>query len=487
MKNLILNSDYKVTLHNDIVNATFLDTLTITEQKLIYCILSNIEPPKFEIIDGKREIKNRVNIIEPFMVSLKDLGAFIGVKEPDYRGFKDFCKGLMKKIIGIEKSDGSFKYIQWICESEYIAGTGILKIEISPKLYPYILNLEDHFTSVSLASLMEFKSKYSSRLYCLLKKWSNLGKYTININDLKSILGVPVVSENNGIKIFKLESYGHFKDRALEKAVKEINKYTELRVDYEESKFGRKVAAITFNIKCSKTVQKHVEKTFENKETNSPAELENTYGDDFKSHFDIRERKAYDKATQKITYFNGRERIKLILLNRNALKYGDKFCYQLEEELLKVEGIPSFSNRISEELYYLFNYAGLSKGINYPEKFIVKKTKELINRLENGEEKASFHDFLKDPNIKIENVPNWYFEGENPPYKDPSKIENENKNRGLTYNGEVISHFTLTDFKRVQVLLNLEAPISDDEKKEYNRLVKLYGKNKIESENHFEN
>lgn len=483
MKNLILNNDYKVTLHNDLVTATFLDTLTITEQKLIYCILSNIEPPEFEIGEnGKRKIKNRINSIEPFLVTLKDLASFIGVKEIKYQAFKDLCKGLMKKIIGIEKSDGSFKYIQWVYESEYIAGLGMLKIEISPKLYPYVLNLENHFTSVSFSALMQFKSKYSARLYCLLKKWQKVGEFTIQVDALKSILGVPVVSEKNGIKVFKLQSYGHFKDRALEKAVEEINKYTELKVDYEESKIGRKVAAITFNI-SSKTVQKDVVKPLENKVTNLPSKTAKTYGDDFISHFDIKERKAYDKETQKVTYFNGRERIKLILLNRNALKYGNEFCEELEEELLKIEGIPSFKNRISEELYYLFNYVEQSKGINYPNKFIVKKTKELINLIEDGQEKASFRDFLKDPSVKIENVPNWYFEGEKP-LSDKQKT-NENNNNYLTYNGEKISHFTMTDLKRVQVSIKLDSPISEEEKNEYKRIVKLYNLKEIESENHF--
>ena len=46
-----------------------------------------------------------------------------------------------------------------------------------------------------------------------------------------------------------MESYSSFNQKVLSRAVKDINKFTDLEVSFDEHKKGRKIDAITFKIK----------------------------------------------------------------------------------------------------------------------------------------------------------------------------------------------------------------------------------------------
>src|SRR5699024_12225050 len=127
----------------------------------------------------------------------------------------------------------------------YIKSEGTIEIEIAPRLYPYLINLENNFTKTRLEVILSFNSLYSSRLYHLLKKWSKLTKWTVELDELKHLICVLTTIDKNDAKVFKLTRYNHFKTRALEKALNEINKYSELEVTFDENKKGRKITAIT--------------------------------------------------------------------------------------------------------------------------------------------------------------------------------------------------------------------------------------------------
>lgn len=250
MNEVKLSKDFLVTLHNDLVQARFSDSLTINEQKILFAVLSNIEPPQFDINEeGKRVIKEPVKEIEPFKVPIKEFTEWLGFKDPNYAAFKNTVKKLMKKLIEIQQPDGSWEVFQWVTKSSYIAKEGIAEIKLSPELYPYLLNLEKNFTTTKLNILLSFKSVYSSRLYQLIKKWEKIGSWKVEVDELKNLLGVPILKEVNGEKVFRLAQYGHFKKRALDVALKEINEYSEFDVTMNEHKTVRKITSLSFDIK----------------------------------------------------------------------------------------------------------------------------------------------------------------------------------------------------------------------------------------------
>lgn len=470
MNEIKLNKDFLVTLHNDLVQARFSDSLTMNEQKILFAVLSNIEPPEFDIDnDGKRVIKKPIKEIEPYRVPIKDFTEWLGFKDPNYVAFKNTVKKLMKKLIEIQQPDGSWELFQWVTKSTYIAKEGIAEIKVSPELYPYLLNLEKNFTTTKLNVLLSFKSIYSSRLYQLMKKWEKIGSWKVEVEELKNLLGVPILKEVNGEKVFRLAQYGHFKQRALDVALKEVNAHSEFNVTMTEHKTGRKITALSFKIKKKKNIVKTVNESAleappeeddgerygsEGKE-NKGSEM---YAESFKMAYRVEDRKYYDRVTGKAVLFDDEERVKAIILNNTFEAIGTDACYAIEELLLKVINKPSFN--ISQEVHFLFDYTKSAETIKKPDAFIISKLKQLVEIVLKGNTNIKVKDLIniKD-NKRIDLLPDWWFDGER------SKREIERKKQIAFELGRLgDSKITLQDAEFLDLMISVKGlSDADDE------------------------
>src|SRR5699024_7349199 len=368
MNEMKFNKNFIVTLHNDLIQARFTDTLSSVEQKILYTVLSNVEPPKEKIINGERVLE-KVEEISNFKVPIKEFTEFLGIKDPNYSYFKANIKQLMKKVIEIEQPDGSWKLFQWVTYADYIKSEGTIEIEIAPRLYPYLINLENNFTKTRLEVILSFNSLYSSRLYQLLKKWSKLTKWTVELDELKHLIGVPTTIDKNGAKVFKLTRYNHFKTRALEKALNEINKYSELEVTFDENKKGRKITAITFYIKNKKTNKKIKEVETPKKEKSQEKKY---YGEDFIKNYtwDSGNKTFIDKNNQSVK-FDGRERAKAILIYNNMENMNTTSLYKIEQLLVDIMEFKNYD--LVSEVNALFTYTKNESSIKSNEAFIISK------------------------------------------------------------------------------------------------------------------
>ncbi|MFH4090209.1 RepB family plasmid replication initiator protein, partial [Acinetobacter baumannii] len=90
---------------------------------------------------------------------------------------------------------------------------------------PLITNLEKHFTSYELEQVSSLTSVYAIRLYELLIAWRSTGKVTmVELEELRLKLGI----EPNEYK-----RMGQFKEKVLHLAIDQINKYTDIKAEYE--------------------------------------------------------------------------------------------------------------------------------------------------------------------------------------------------------------------------------------------------------------
>jgi plasmid replication initiation protein len=98
------------------------------------------------------------------------------------------------------------------------------------------------------------RSKYALRLYGWAKKYVKDGTASISLEDLRGILDLQSVKDADGNVIHEapLPVWANFQQRALDVAILEINKKTDLRIklsSIERSKH-RRVVALTFAIKA---------------------------------------------------------------------------------------------------------------------------------------------------------------------------------------------------------------------------------------------
>ena len=104
-------------------------------------------------------------------------------------------------------------------------------------MIPFLLNLKKNFTSYELVYTLRFKSKYSIRLYELIKSihYKDLEQYEriFQLDELRRLMGAETYT-----------TYQTFKTRALNIAVEEINRYSDTKVEYSPLKKGKSVCAI---------------------------------------------------------------------------------------------------------------------------------------------------------------------------------------------------------------------------------------------------
>jgi len=104
---------------------------------------------------------------------------------------------------------------------------------------------------------VRLKSQYSTRLYLWAKQYIVVGHKRVSVATLRKILGLEDVKDNSGrvVQDARLEIWASVKQRALDVALKEINKESDIQLELEFVGRGafRKVLSLGFRV----TARKH--------------------------------------------------------------------------------------------------------------------------------------------------------------------------------------------------------------------------------------
>ncbi len=207
---------------NDLINAKY--ELNIFQKRLFLRLISKIE-------------KNK-NI---YKIELKELAELCGVNYGQiYKYFRKSAEDLNNKSIVIYPNEKEDMRVKTNLFKEVISKESkhYIKIEVSDYLIPFLIDLKGNYTEYKLIYTLSLRSNYSIRLYEILK--SNLFKkyFEITVDELKDIF---CLEEEYAL-------YGNFKRKIIEKSIKEINRFTDLKVSYAEKKIGKKVNSLWFSL-----------------------------------------------------------------------------------------------------------------------------------------------------------------------------------------------------------------------------------------------
>ena len=107
---------------------------------------------------------------------------------------------------------------------------------------------------------VRLKSQYSTRLYQWAKPYVAVGYKRVSFATLRNILGLDAIKDNSGrvVQEAPLELWANVKQRALDVALKEINKESDIRLELEFTGRGsyRKIQSLGFRI----TARKHAKR-----------------------------------------------------------------------------------------------------------------------------------------------------------------------------------------------------------------------------------
>lgn len=218
--------NYKVIKSNDLIQKSRFQ-LSLQEQKIILYLISKIKPEDMELKEYVFEINGFFRLC-----GLVDGGG------ENYKYIKQTLKELRDKSIWVTLDDGSETTMAWINSITMNKRSGAVKINIDERMKPYLLQLQERFTSYELLYTLAMRSQYSIRLYELFKSYEWRRRCKFDIDELKTI-----IFANKYIR------FPDFKRKVLDIAMREINDLTDIGVEYVIMKNGRRYGGIEFLIR----------------------------------------------------------------------------------------------------------------------------------------------------------------------------------------------------------------------------------------------
>jgi len=224
------NNKEVLRLHNSFINAIF--SLSADAKKLLLAVWLHS--------DG---INNVVKVYQ------KDIEEKVGIDimHLNIEHREKIVEELMKTIITIRdiKNPNNFKKFALLRDTEY--KDGLLTADLSPNLLPYIKEAQEKlFTRFKIQNIKPMTSSHAIRIYLLLKQYDDTGWREMSLDDFKKIMEL----EYKYPRIYDLKKY------VLEVAKRQINENTDIEIDYELIKQGRKYTKIKFKIKSKEKEKK---------------------------------------------------------------------------------------------------------------------------------------------------------------------------------------------------------------------------------------
>lgn len=160
-----------------------------------------------------------------------------------YEEIQRAIKEIADKSVWIRTSPTEKILFRWIEQPRINTETGKIYMRFNAKLKPYLLQLDRNYTQYELFYAVNFRSKYTIRLYELLKSYHyhELEPYTVEFT-------LDYLRQATGADNQTLQRYAAFKQQVISRAVKEINAKSDKTITFEEIKTKNRVIAIKFTI-----------------------------------------------------------------------------------------------------------------------------------------------------------------------------------------------------------------------------------------------
>ena len=208
------------------------------QQKILLYIISQIKPNDKEFSKYSFYIPDFCRVCG------------IDVSGKNYKDLKDSILGIRNAGFWLTRPDGKMRTVAWIKDAEIDPGDGMINIWLHEDMVPYLLQLRANFTQYELIYTLSFRSKYTIRLYELIK--------SVHYHPLESYqreFTVDELRERLGVEAESYQKYKDFKKRVLLVGVNEINEYSDKIIEMEEVLRGKKVISVIFKIETKSTLE----------------------------------------------------------------------------------------------------------------------------------------------------------------------------------------------------------------------------------------
>lgn len=228
---------------NALINASY--NLETIEQRLV--LLAIIKARKLEkSINSETVLRiHATDYMEHFKVS----------KNSAYEALKNASNSIFSRqfsYIEIDTETGNKKKSKsrWVQKVSYIDDSAIVEMIFTNDVIPLVTQLEESFTSYQMKQVSQLTGKYAMRIYELIIQWRKINKTPMfELSEFRRKLGL---GDEDYPRI------DTFKTKVIENSLKQINKSTDITVDYEQHKEGRSIVGFSFKFKLKEEAQKQI-------------------------------------------------------------------------------------------------------------------------------------------------------------------------------------------------------------------------------------
>lgn len=187
---------------------------------------------------------------EVYEISVGEMSKLTG-KKYNYQQLRLATEGMGGRMFEIpNETDKKGRQVwrqMWMFDRvDYVHGTGIIEVEFTRTIQPYLFDLKGNFTSLQLYSALRLGSKHAKRIYTLCSQWKDKGQTPeYVIEEFKRTIGL--INDKGDMEYAEITMFKKF---VLDIAVKQINEHTDLEIGYTLRKRGRSFQNITFTIKA---------------------------------------------------------------------------------------------------------------------------------------------------------------------------------------------------------------------------------------------
>ncbi len=200
-------------------------SLSVVEQKVLLYIISKIKPGD--------------NVLLEYELDIREFCEVCGIEYfQNMSQVKETIQSLRDKSMWLRLSDKEEVLVSWINKARIHYGTGTMTVRLDDDLLPYLLQLKDNFTKYELIAILALKSKFSIRLYELFKSYEYKKEFEIAVEDLRKMLMIET----------EYPKMADFKRYVIDRAIDEINRFTDIEVEYEPVRKGKFITAFRFRV-----------------------------------------------------------------------------------------------------------------------------------------------------------------------------------------------------------------------------------------------
>ena len=225
-----MTNDLTVVKANSLIEASY--RLTLDEMRLLALTIGTMNP--------KSDQQVFEFSVSEFVNQFPDVNV-----DRAYTQIKSAIERISERWVKTEDERHVTKF-RWVSSQTYFKKEGRFKIALTNEIMPYLTQLKGQFTQYQLNHISGFTSVHTMRFYELLTQYKRVGQRYITIEDLKKWLQLED----------KYNLWAELQRWVIKPSLNEINEKSDLFVEYEPMKKGRKVTGIEFSITYEKPVKK---------------------------------------------------------------------------------------------------------------------------------------------------------------------------------------------------------------------------------------